>query len=64
MHVRAQPHREGQQERPQVFEAAERSTLRPSQTMYLGTVMALHYNMEFDYVTKMSYNKEKELNKE
>ena len=61
MHVLAQPHREEHQERPQVFEGAKRSIVRPSQTMYLGTVMALLYNMEFDYVTKMSYNKEKEL---
>ena len=52
---------EEHEERQQAFEGAKRSIVRPSQTMYLGTVMALIYNMEFDYVTKMSYNKEKEL---
>ena len=40
---------------------AKRSIVRPSHTMYVVTVMALIYNMDFDYVTKMRYNKEKDL---
>lgn len=40
---------------------AKRSIVRPSHTMYVVTVAALIYNMDFDYVTKMRYNKEKDL---
>ena len=29
--------------------------------MYVVTLMTLIYNMDFDYVTKMRYNKEKDL---
>jgi len=40
---------------------AKRSIVRPSHTMYVVTIMTLIYNMDFDYVTKMRYNKEKDL---
>jgi len=41
--------------------AAKRSIARPSHTMYVATVAALLYGMDFDYVTKMRYNKDKDL---
>jgi len=40
---------------------AKRSVVRPSHTMYVATLMAMVWAMDFDYVTKMRYNKEKDL---
>lgn len=40
---------------------AKRSIVRPSHTMYVGMLAALIYALDFDYVTKMRYNKEKDL---
>jgi len=39
----------------------KRSIVRPSHTMYVATLMAFLYGMDFDYVTKMRYNKDKDL---
>lgn len=40
---------------------AKRSIVRPSHTMYVAALVSLIYNMDFDYVTKMRYNKDKDL---
>jgi hypothetical protein len=40
---------------------AKRSIVRPSHTMYVATLMAMVWSLDFDYVTKMRYNKEKDL---
>lgn len=40
---------------------AKRSIVRPSHTMFVATLATLIYSMDFDYVTKMRYNKEKDL---
>jgi len=40
---------------------AKRTVVRSSHTMYVATLMGLLYNMNFDYVTKMKYNKDKDL---
>ena len=40
---------------------AKRTIVRSSHTMYIATLMALLYNMNFDYVTKMRYNKDKDI---
>ena len=39
----------------------KRSIVRPAHTMYVGALAYLIYNMDMDYVTKMRYNKEKDL---
>jgi hypothetical protein len=39
----------------------KRAIGRPAHTMYVATVMALVYSMDFDYVTKMRYNRDKDL---
>lgn len=39
----------------------KRAAGRPAHTMYVATVMALIYGMDFDYVTKMRYNRDKDL---
>lgn len=39
----------------------KRAIGRPGHTMYMVSVLALMQNMNFDYVTKMVYNKEKDL---
>ena len=41
--------------------AAKRGIVRPAHTMYVATVAALLYGMDFGYVTKMRYNKDKDL---
>jgi hypothetical protein len=41
--------------------AAKRMILRPSHTFYIVSVLALLKNINFDYVTKMVYNKDKDL---
>ncbi len=40
---------------------AKRSIVRPSHTMYVATLFAMVYSMDLDYVTKMRYNKDKDL---
>ena len=40
---------------------AKRTVVRASHTMYVATLMALLYGMDLDYVTKMTYNKDKDL---
>jgi len=40
---------------------AKRSVVRPSHTMYVATLMAMVWKLDFDYVTKMRYNKDKDL---
>lgn len=40
---------------------AKRSVVRPSHTMYVATLMAMVWCLDFDYVTKMRYNKDKDL---
>jgi hypothetical protein len=40
---------------------AKRSIVRPSHTMYVATLMAFVWGMDLDYVTKMRYNKDKDL---
>jgi len=40
---------------------AKRTVVRASHTMYVATLMTLMYNLDFDYVTKMRYNKDKDL---
>lgn len=40
---------------------AKRSIVRPSHTCYVMTLAVLLYSMDLDYVTKMRYNKEKDL---
>lgn len=35
--------------------------VRPAHTFYIVTIMVLLQNMNFDYVSKMVYNKEKDL---
>jgi len=40
---------------------AKRSIVRPSHTMYVAVLAVLLYGMDFDYVTKMRYNKDKDL---
>jgi hypothetical protein len=41
--------------------AAKRSIVRPAHTFYMLGVLALLQHMNFDYVSKMVYNKEKDL---
>lgn len=40
---------------------AKRAVVRPSHTMFMATLFTLIYSMDFDYVTKMRYNKDKDL---
>lgn len=40
---------------------AKRSIVRPSHTMFVATLAGLLYSMDLDYVTKMRYNKDKDL---
>jgi hypothetical protein len=40
---------------------AKRSIVRPSHTFYMVSVLALLQNINFDYVSKMVYNKDKDL---
>lgn len=40
---------------------AKRSFIRPTNTFYMLTVIALIQNMNLDYVSKMVYNKDKDL---
>jgi hypothetical protein len=40
---------------------AKRSIVRPSHTFYMASVLALIQHMNFDYVSKMVYNKDKDL---
>ena len=40
---------------------AKRSIVRPSHTMFVATLAGLLYTMDLDYVTKMRYNKDKDL---
>jgi len=40
---------------------AKRTVVRSSHTMFVATVMALLYSLDFDYVTKMRYSKDKDL---
>ena len=40
---------------------AKRSIVRPTHTMYVATLAGLIYTMDLDYVTKMTYNKDKDL---
>jgi hypothetical protein len=40
---------------------AKRSIVRPAHTMYMAGLATLIWNMDFDYVTKMRYNKDKDL---
>jgi hypothetical protein len=40
---------------------AKRTIVRASHTMYVATLFALIYKLDFDYVTKMRYNKDKDL---
>ena len=40
---------------------AKRAVVRPSHTMYVATLMAFVWGMDLDYVTKMRYNKDKDL---
>lgn len=39
----------------------KRSIVRPAHTFYMVSVLALLQNINFDYVSKMVYNKEKDL---
>jgi hypothetical protein len=41
--------------------SAKRMFVRPAHTMYLLSVMALLQHINFDYVSKMVYNKDKDL---
>lgn len=40
---------------------AKRSIVRPTHTMYVATLCGLIYTMDMDYVTKMTFNKDKDL---
>lgn len=40
---------------------AKRTIVRSSHTMYMVCLLSMLYNMDFDYVTKMRYNKDKDL---
>ena len=40
---------------------AKRSVVRPSHTFFVATLAGLIYTMDLDYVTKMSFNKDKDL---
>lgn len=40
---------------------AKRTVVRSSHTMYVCTLVALIYSMDFDYATKVRYNKDKDL---
>lgn len=40
---------------------AKRSIVRPSHTMYVATLAGLIYSIDLDYVTKMRFNKDKDL---
>lgn len=40
---------------------AKRSIVRPSHTMYVAAIASFIYALDFDYVTKMRYNKDKDL---
>ena len=39
----------------------KRTIARPSHTFYMVSVLALMQHLNFDYVTKMTYNKDKDL---
>ena len=39
----------------------KRSLVRPAHTMYVACLAYLIYNLDMDYVTRMRYNKEKDL---
>jgi len=41
--------------------AGKRTVVRSSHTMYVACLMSFLYNLDFDYVSKMRYNKEKDL---
>lgn len=41
--------------------SAKRMIVRPAHTFYILSVLALIKNINFDYVTKMTYNKDKDL---
>lgn len=40
---------------------AKRTVIRTSHTMYVACLAIMMYGMDFDYVTKMKYNKDKDL---
>lgn len=40
---------------------AKRSLVRPAHTMYCAMLFVMVYSMDLDYVTKMRYNKDKDL---
>ena len=40
---------------------AKRSIVRPSHTMFMASLLGLIYSLDLDYVTKMRYNKDKDL---
>lgn len=40
---------------------AKRTIVRPVHTMYMFSLLMMLYHMDFDYVTKMRYNKDKDL---
>lgn len=40
---------------------AKRSIVRPAHTFYMVSVLALLQHLNFDYVSKMVYNKDKDL---
>lgn len=39
----------------------KRSLVRPAHTMYVASLAYFLYNLDLDYVTKMRYNKDKDL---
>lgn len=41
--------------------SGKRTIVRSSHTMYVATLMALMYKLDFDYATKVRYNKDKDL---
>jgi len=41
--------------------AGKRTIVRSSHTMYVACLMSFLYSLDFDYVSKMRYNKEKDL---
>ena len=41
--------------------SGKRTIVRFSHTMYVASLVAMMYNLDFDYVTKMRYNKDKDL---
>lgn len=40
---------------------AKRTIVRPTHTMYAAVGLTLLYHLDFGYVTKMRYNKDKDL---